>query len=429
MAELGLKAALSVAQIAVVMGVVMLTVMILTLAERKILGWMQDRMGPMEVGPYGILQPIADGLKLFFKEDIVPAGANKFLFSLAPILALVPALIGFAVIPFGPNETVEFFGVPFKPFVISDINIGILYILAFTSIGAYGIILGGWASNSKYSLLGGLRSAAQVISYEIAMALAFVAVFLDAGSLSTTGIVSAQIHGWYVWVLAPSFLIYLVTMVGETNRLPFDLPEGEGELVAGYHTEYSSMKFAMFYLAEYVNMITVSALATTLFLGGWRAPWPLSLWSGANTGWWPVLWFLIKLFIFLFCYIWLRGTLPRVRYDQLMAIGWKFLIPVSIIWILLVATVRAWRLDSHSTAPYVVFGLVIVLILALITMWDSLAQQRAARFAAAEETDLAEAGTTEPATGFPVPPLDLPHYHGAGISGDNETSSREVTGA
>jgi NADH-quinone oxidoreductase subunit H len=176
-------------------------------------------------------------------------------------------------------------------------------------------------------------------------------------------------------------------------------------------------------------MITVSALATTLFLGGWRAPWPLSLWSGANTGWWPVLWFLIKLFIFLFCYIWLRGTLPRVRYDQLMAIGWKFLIPISIIWILLVATVRAWRLDSHSTAPYVVFGLVIVLILALITMWDSLAQQRAARFAAAEETDLAEAGTTEPATGFPVPPLDLPHYHGVGVSGDNETSSKEVTGA
>jgi NADH-quinone oxidoreductase subunit H len=254
-------------------------------------------------------------------------------------------------------------------------------------------------------------------------------VFLDAGSLSTTGIVTAQIHGWYAWVLAPSFLIYLVTMVGETNRLPFDLPEGEGELVAGYHTEYSSMKFAMFYLAEYVNMITVSALATTLFLGGWRAPWPLSLWSSANTGWWPVLWFLVKLFIFLFCYIWLRGTLPRVRYDQLMAIGWKFLIPVSIVWILLVASVRAWRLDSHSTAPYVVFGLVIVLILALITMWDSAAQQRAARFAAAEETDLAEAGTTEPATGFPVPPLDLPHYHGVGVSGDNETSTKEVTGA
>jgi NADH-quinone oxidoreductase subunit H len=263
-----------------------------------------------------------------------------------------------------------------------------------------------------------------------------VAVFLDAGSLSTTGIVNAQVHGWYAWVLAPSFLIYLVTMVGETNRLPFDLPEGEGELVAGYHTEYSSMKFAMFYLAEYVNMTTVSALAATLFLGGWRAPWPLSLWSGANTGWWPLLWFLAKVFILLFCYIWLRGTLPRVRYDQLMAIGWKFLIPVSIVWILLVATVRAWRLDSHSAAPYVVFGLVIVLILALITMWDSTAQQRAARYASTEEAAGAEgeavegaerAGLSAPATGFPVPPMDLPHYHGVGIG--NETSSKEVTGA
>ena len=226
------------------------------------------------------------------------------------------------------------------PLQVADLPVAVLLVLAMSSIGVYGIVLAGWASGSPYSLLGTLRSAAQVISYEIAMALAFVAVFLDAGSLSTTGIVTAQIHGWYAWVLAPSFLIYLVTMVGETNRLPFDLPEGEGELVAGYHTEYSSMKFAMFYLAEYVNMITVSALATTLFLGGWRAPWPLSLWSGANTGWWPVLWFLVKLFIFLFCYIWLRGTLPRVRYDQLMAIGWKFLIPVSIVWILLVASVE-----------------------------------------------------------------------------------------
>jgi NADH-quinone oxidoreductase subunit H len=297
-------------------------------------------------------------------------------------------------------------------------------------------VLAGWASGSPYSLLGALRSAAQVISYEIAMGLAFVAVFLDAGTLSTTGIVNAQVHGWYAWVLAPSFIIYLFTMVGETNRLPFDLPEGEGELVAGYHTEYSSMKFAMFYLAEYVNMTTVSALATTLFLGGWRAPWPLSLWSGANTGWWPLLWFLVKVFALLFGYIWLRGTLPRVRYDQLMAIGWKFLIPVSIVWILLVATVRAWRLDSHSAAPYVVFGLVIVLILGLITMWDSAAQQRAARYASPEEAAGAEgeavegaerAGLSAPATGFPVPPMDLPHYHGVGIG--NETSSKEVTGA
>jgi NADH-quinone oxidoreductase subunit H len=298
-----------------------------------------------------------------------------------------------------------------------------------SSVGVYGIVLAGWASGSPYSLLGALRSAAQVISYEIAMALAFVAVFLDAGSLSTTGIVNAQVHGWYAWVLAPSFLIYLFTMVGETNRLPFDLPEGEGELVAGYHTEYSSMKFAMFYLAEYVNMITVSALATTLFLGGWRAPWPISLWAGANSGWWPVLWFVAKVFLLLFGYVWLRGTLPRVRYDQLMAIGWKFLIPVSIVWILLVATVRAWRMDSSSTAVYVVAGVVVVLIFALIIMWDSAAQQRAARYAAAESAAETEAGTTEPGTGFPVPPLDLPHYHGVGVENQIQASSKEVTGA
>jgi NADH-quinone oxidoreductase subunit H len=222
-------------------------------------------------------------------------------------------------------------------------------------------------------------------------------------------------------------------MVGETNRLPFDLPEGEGELVAGYHTEYSSMKFAMFYLAEYINMTTVSALATTLFLGGWRAPWPISLWSGANSGWWPALWFVAKVFLLLFGYVWLRGTLPRVRYDQLMAIGWKFLIPVSIVWILLVATVRAWRLDTNSTAVYVVAGIVVVLIVALILMWDSAAQQRAARYATTEDTEDVEAAPGTPATvtatAFPVPPMDLPHYHGVGIDNQTQASSKEVTGA
>jgi len=228
-------------------------------------------------------------------------------------------------------------------------------------------------------------------------------------------------------------------MVGETNRLPFDLPEGEGELVAGYHTEYSSMKFAMFYLAEYINMITVSALATTLFLGGWRAPWPLSLWSGANSGWWPLLWFLIKVFIFLFCYVWLRGTLPRVRYDQLMAIGWKVLIPVSIVWILLIASVRAWRLDTHSKAPYIVFGFVILLILGLFWMWDSAAQRKALLYAEPPaDADLDDARSGSVASAFPVPPLDLPHYHGVGLEAGvgldagvshTDTSPKEVTGA
>jgi NADH-quinone oxidoreductase subunit H len=411
----------------------LLTTMFMIWAERRVIARMQNRSGPNRAGPYGLLQPIADALKLPLKEDIIPTGVDKLVFVVAPVLSAATAFIAFAVIPWGPEVSIFHHHTPLQ---LTDLPVAVLLILAMSSIGVYGIVLAGWSSGSPYSLLGALRSAAQVISYEIAMALAFVAVFLDAGSLSTTAIVNAQAHGWYAWVLAPSFLIYLFTMVGETNRLPFDLPEGEGELVAGYHTEYSSMKFAMFYLAEYVNMTTVSALAATLFLGGWRAPWPLSLWSGANTGWWPLLWFLAKVFLLLFGYIWLRGTLPRVRYDQLMAIGWKFLIPVSIVWILLVATVRAWRLDSHSAAPYVVFGLVIVLILALITMWDSSAQQRAARYATTEETAGAEDEAVEgaeraavpvSATGFPVPPIDLPHYHGVGIG--NETSSKEVTGA
>ena len=402
----------------------LLTTIFMIWAERRVIGRMQNRPGPNRAGPFGLLQPVADALKLPLKEDIIPLGADKLLFVVAPVLSGSIAFVAFSVIPWGPVVSIFHHHTPLQ---LTDLPVAVLFILAMSSVGVYGIVLAGWASGSPYSLLGALRSAAQVISYEIAMGLAFVAVFLYAGSLSTTAIVNAQQHEWYAWLLPVSFVIYLFTMVGETNRLPFDLPEGEGELVAGYHTEYSSMKFAMFYLAEYINMTTVAALATTLFLGGWRAPWPLSVWSGANSGWWPVLWFVIKVYIFLFCYIWLRGTLPRVRYDQLMDIGWKFLIPVSIVWILLIATVRAWRLDTRSPAPYVVFGFVIVLILALAWMWDSAAQQRALKYAApAESADATEPGQAAEAA-FPVPPLDLPHYHGIGI--DNETSTREVTGA
>ena len=341
MTELSLRLAVSLAQIAAVMGVVMLTVMILTLAERKVLGWMQDRMGPMEVGPYGILQPIADGLKLFFKEDIVPSGANKFLFSLAPILAMVPALIGFAVIPFGPSNKFELFGITVEPFVISDINIGILYILAFTSIGAYGIILGGWASNSKYSLLGGLRSAAQVISYELNVGLAIVGVLILAGSLSLVKITEAQSGGfwhWYVLALpAPqifAFVVYVISSVAETNRVPFDLPEAESELVAGFFTEYSGMRFAFFFIAEYANMVLVSCVAAALFLGGWTSPWPGSIpeYLGAPQFAWVegVFMFTIKVYAFLFLFFWLRATLPRLRYDQLMKFGWKVMLPIAL---------------------------------------------------------------------------------------------------
>ncbi|MBM4134554.1 MAG: NADH-quinone oxidoreductase subunit NuoH [Nitrospira sp.] len=341
MTEVGIKLAFSLAQIAVVMGIVLLTVMILTLAERKVLGWMQDRMGPMEVGPYGILQPIADGLKLFFKEDIVPAGASKFLFSLAPILALVPALIGFAVIPFGPNKTIELFGYQFQPFVISDINIGILYILAFTSIGAYGIILGGWSSNNKYSLLGGLRAAAQVISYELNVGLAIVGVLLLAGSLSLVKITEAQSGGFWHWYVFAfpfpqifAFVVYVISSVAETNRLPFDLPEAESELVAGFFTEYSGMRFAFFFLAEYANMILVSCIAAALFLGGWNAPYPGTLVErlGLEGLAWVegVVWFAAKVYFFLFLFFWLRATLPRLRYDQLMRFGWKVMLPIAL---------------------------------------------------------------------------------------------------
>jgi NADH-quinone oxidoreductase subunit H len=335
--ELGVKVAFALGQIAVVLGVVLLTVMFLTLAERKVLGWMQDRMGPMEVGPYGVLQPIADGIKLFFKEDIVPAGANKLMFSMAPILALVPALIGFAVIPFGPSQTVELFGYQFKPFVISDINIGILYILAFASIGAYGIILGGWASNSKYSLLGGLRSAAQIISYELNVGLAIVGVVLLAGSLSLVKITEAQSGWFWNWFVlaAPfpqifAFVVYVISSVAETNRVPFDLPEAESELVAGFFTEYSGMRFAFYFLAEYANMILVSCIAAILFLGGWNAPYPGTI-LPANIGWIEnIAWFTVKVYFFLFLFFWLRATLPRLRYDQLMRFGWKVMLPIAL---------------------------------------------------------------------------------------------------
>ena len=321
----------------------LLTVLVAILAERKILGRMQLRYGPNRVGPFGLLQSLADGIKLALKEGLVPAGVDKPIYLMAPAISTITAIMAFAVIPLGP--VVSVFGHQ-TPLQLTDLPVGVLYVLAITSIGVYGIVLAGWASGSTYPLLGGLRSSAQVVSYEIAMALCFAAVFLYAGTMSTSGIVAAQAHTWYVLLLLPSFAVYLISMVGETNRAPFDLPEAEGELVGGFHTEYSSLKFAMFYLAEYVNMATVSALASTLFLGGWRAPWPLSMWAGANSGWWPLLWFVVKVWTFLFVFMWLRATLPRLRYDQFMALGWKLLIPVSLVWILIVGCLRAAHLTG-----------------------------------------------------------------------------------
>jgi NADH-quinone oxidoreductase subunit H len=424
-------------KVVIVFAFLLLTTIFMIWFERRVIGRMQNRPGPNRAGPWGLLQPIADALKLPLKEDIVPTGVDKMVFFVAPIIAAAPAFIGFAIIPWGPVVSIFHHQTPLQ---VADLPIGVLLVLAMSSVGVYGIVLAGWASRGPYSMLGALRSTAQVISYEIAMGLAFVAVFLYAGSLDTDAIVTAQQHYWYAWLLPVSFVIYLVTMVGETNRIPFDLPEGEGEIVAGHMTEYSSMKFAMFFLAEYINMTTVSAVAVTLFLGGWRAPWPLSLWAGANSGWWPVLWFLAKVFILLFCYVWLRGTLPRTRYDQLMALGWKILIPLSIVWILLIATIRAWRNESHSPTVYAVGGLVLVLILALVTFWDSAAQRRAAELAPDEPRS--ESGDEEQpgvVRGFPVPPLDLPHYHGLELGdtapvpvsrtlGDAQTT-KEVTGA
>ena len=314
--------------------------------ERRVVARMQQRIGPNVNGPFGLLQSLADGVKLALKEDIVVKAADKMVYILAPILATVPAFLAWAVIPFGPTVNIPFTDTK-TPLQLTDLPVAVLYILAVTSIGVYGIVLAGWSSGSIYSLLGGMRSSAQMISYEVAMGLSFVSVFIYAGSMSTSEIVAAQTNTWFFLPLFPSFVIYLISMVGETNRAPFDLPEAEGELVGGFHTEYSSLKFALFFLAEYINMVTVSALATTLFLGGWRAPFGIShIWEGANTGYWPVLWFLGKTLGFIFMFVWLRGTLPRMRYDQFMNFGWKVLIPAALAWTMAVALIRKLRSED-----------------------------------------------------------------------------------
>ncbi|TKA13043.1 NADH-quinone oxidoreductase subunit NuoH [Actinacidiphila oryziradicis] len=384
----------------------MLTVLFSIVWERKVVAWMQLRIGPNRHGPWGMLQSLADGIKLMLKEDIVVRRADKLVYVLAPIVAAVPAFMAIAVIPFGPSDNeVSIFGHR-TPMQLTDLPIGILYILATASIGIYGIVLAGWSSGSTYPLLGGLRSCAQMISYEIAMGVAFASVFLYSGSMSTSTIVEAQQNRWYIVLLPVSFLIYIATMVGETNRAPFDMPESEGDLVGGFNTEYSSIKFALFMLAEYVNMVTVSAVATTLFLGGWRAPWPIStFWEGANHGWWPMLWFVIKVQLLLFFFIWLRGTLPRVRYDQLMKLGWKVLIPVSVVWLMLVATVRALRNENYNFQSILLYVGGAVLGLLLISLIVDVFRDREEKEREAAEK-LAPPVEFDPmAGGFPVPPL------------------------
>jgi len=333
--------------------------------ERRVVARMQHRIGPNVNGPFGLLQSLADGVKLALKEDIIPTAADKVVFILAPVIATVPAFVAFSVIPFGPVVTLPWSDRQ-TPLQLTDMPVAVLFVLAVGSVGIYGIVLGGWSSGSTYSLLGALRSSAQMISYEIAMGLALVAVFLYAGSMSTSQIVAAQDKWWFGLILLPSFVIYTIAMVGETNRAPFDLPEAEGELVGGFHTEYSSLKFALFFLAEYINMATVSALATTLFLGGWHVPfWIDHVWAGANSGYWPFLWFMGKVMFFIFIFIWLRGTLPRMRYDQFMAFGWKRLIPFALAWIVAVAAIRTASIDGGVDRKYLLIGLGVAVVLFL----------------------------------------------------------------
>ncbi|MDD5543784.1 MAG: NADH-quinone oxidoreductase subunit NuoH [Acidobacteriia bacterium] len=329
-------------QIVVVFLAVSVMVAYMTYLERKVVAFMQARLGPMRVGYWGLLQPIADAVKLMIKEDIIPAGADKLIFTLGPVITLIPAFAVFSVIPFSGSQF-SVFGYKVHLY-ITDVNVGILFILALSSIGVLGIILGGWSSNSKYPLLGSLRSAAQMVSYEVAMGFSVVSVLLYTHTLSMVQIVEAQKNmGWWFAVIQPiGFIIYLICGVAETNRAPFDLPEAESELVAGFHTEYSGFRFALYFLAEYANMILISSIAVTLFWGGWLAPFPnvkalafLQVIPG-------LIWFLLKVYFFLYLYIWLRATLPRFRYDQLMRVGWKFLIPVAMANVILTAVLRLY---------------------------------------------------------------------------------------
>jgi NADH-quinone oxidoreductase subunit H len=315
----------------------------LTLAERKVIGYMQVRLGPNRVGPAGLLQPIADAVKLMFKELIIPAGANKFLFLLAPMLTLMPALAAWAVIPFGPEA------------VLADIDAGLLYVMAITSMGVYGVIVAGWASNSKYAFLGAMRSAAQIVAYEIAMGFALVCVLMVSQSLNLGDVVASQARGrfaedginflsWNWLPLFPMFLVYFISAVAETNRAPFDVAEGESEIVAGFHVEYSGMAFALFFLGEYANMILVSMLATVMFLGGWLPPIDAPLFNAIP----PFVWLVLKVGFLLFCFLWFRATFPRYRYDQIMRLGWKVFIPLTIVWLVLIA---AWMQTPWNPWP------------------------------------------------------------------------------
>ncbi len=368
--------------------------------ERRIVARMQMRVGPNRVGKFGLVQALADGVKLALKEDLIPAAADKIVFIIAPIISATTCFMSFAVIPItGP---VSLFGHQ-TAMQLTDLPVGVLYVLAIASVGVYGIVLAGWSSGSTYPLLGGLRSSAQVISYEVAMGLSLVAVFIYAGSMSTSEIVAAQSQWWFAVVLFPSFVIYAISMVGETNRAPFDLAEAEGELVGGFHTEYSSLKFALFFLAEYVNIVAVSALATTLFLGGYHALPGLTFTEQWLGGWFTGIWFFSKVLFFFFIFVWLRGTLPRLRYDQFMKFGWKVLIPVSLFWIMIVSTLRVLSLQGASRMIVVAFASAIVFVVLLVNIAYESSKKRSRTIV---ETELPEPTFAVPK--IPAPQLGEP---------------------
>ena len=371
---------------------VVLTIMAVW-GERRLVAKMQMRLGPNRVGKFGLLQGLVDGIKLALKEDLIPKGADRIVFVIAPIISVTTCFMAFAVIPI--SGEVSFFGYQ-TALQLTDLPVGVLYILATAAVGVYGIVLAGWSSGSTYPLLGGLRSSAQVISYEIAMGLSLVAVFIYAGSMSTSEIVDAQSQFWYAVILFPSFIIYAISMVGETNRAPFDLAEAEGELVGGFHTEYSSLKFALFFLAEYVNIIAVSALATTLFLGGYRALPGLGFTEQWLGGWFTAVWFFAKVLFFFFIFVWLRGTLPRLRYDQFMKFGWKVLIPASLAWIMVVATLRV--MTQQGSSQFLIASFIFAVVLIYFAISASVEKSKLKLKAQSQEVDV-------PAPDFPVPEI------------------------
>jgi NADH-quinone oxidoreductase subunit H len=381
----GAPTVIAVVKVVVAFAALLFVTLIVVWAERKIIADMQARLGPNRWGPFGILQTLADGIKLFFKEDFRPRNADRWTYALAPVMTMVPSFLAFAVVPFGDHVTA---GGHRVDFIVGDLNIGILYFLAMGSLGVYGIVLAGWGSGSKYPLLGGIRSSAQLISYEIALGLSLVPVALAAGTLSTVEIVAAQsetvrnvdffngipvleqiarlfrfVPNWYIWSQWPAFLIFFVAGIAETNRAPFDLPEAETELVAGFHTEYSGIRFAMFFLGEYIHVVVISAMAVTLFFGGWNGPAPDFLpWL------WPMAWFVLKTTVFVYLFVWLRATLPRLRYDRLMWLGWKRLIPAALVWIMVTAVVNTEGVSRGVRLA--VFGALGILILIWVGRGD-----------------------------------------------------------